>query len=121
MWLPTTAITEIFLLALQFASITQARPTNVPDNDDSSVIAGEYIVVLKDLTDNEFTKHISWVSDLGQNSREEPAPLIEKYSIDNLRAYHGSFDRKTIRMIASSSEVAIFVFPLPNRARSLDY
>ncbi|KAL0639172.1 hypothetical protein Q9L58_001858 [Maublancomyces gigas] len=112
MWLPTTAITEIFLLALQFASITQARPTNVPDNDDSSVIAGEYIVVLKDLTDNEFTKHISWVSDLGQNSREEPAPLIEKYSIDNLRAYHGSFDRKTIRMIASSSEV---LFIEPNR------
>lgn len=119
MWLPTTAITEIFLLALQFASITQARPTNVPDNDDSSVIAGEYIVVLKDLTDNEFTKHISWVSDLGQNSREES--LIEKYSIDNLRAYHGSFGRKTIRMIASNSEVAIFALPSPNRARGLDY
>lgn len=111
MWLPTTAITEIFLLALQFASVTQARPTNLPDkNDDSSVITGEYIVVLKDLTDNEFTKHISWVSGLDSNSQREP--LIEKYSIDSLRAYHGSFDLKAIKKIASNSEVAIFAFPL---------
>lgn len=110
MWFSTIAITEILLLALQFTSIARAHPANILDKSgDSSVIAGEYIVVLKDLTDSEFAKHISWVSDLDSKSREKA--LVEKYSIDSLRAYHGSFDRETIRKIASNPEVTIATFP----------
>lgn len=109
MWFSTTAITKILLLALQFTSIARAHPANILDKSgDSGVIAGEYIVVLKDLTDSEFSKHISWVSDLDSKSREKA--LVEKYSIDSLRAYHGSFDRETIRKIASNPEVTMFAF-----------
>lgn len=107
MWFSAAVIIEVFLVALQFTSIAQARPENVLDNaSDSGIIAGEYIVVLKDLTDSDFAKHLSWASDLSSRSREEPS-LIETYKINSLRAYHGSFDRETIRKIAISPEVSI--------------
>lgn len=105
MWFSAAVVTEVFLLAIQFTSITQARPANVLDyGSDSGIIAGEYIVVLKDLADSEFAKHISWALDLGLKS-QGGSSLIETYKISSLRAYHGSFDRETIREIAISPEV----------------
>lgn len=109
MWFSAAVITEVFFAALQFTSIAQARPAIVLDNvSDSDIIAGEYIVVLKDLTDNDFAKHLSWASDLSSRSREGPS-LIETYKISSLRAYHGSFNRETIGKIAISPEVSLFV------------
>lgn len=111
MWFSAAVVVEVFLLAIQFTSITQARPANVLDNSsDSGIIAGEYIVVLKDLADGEFEKHISWALDLGSKSRGGPS-LIETYKIRSLRAYHGSFDRETIGKIAISPEVRSVVPP----------
>lgn len=108
MWFSAAVITEVFLVALQFTSIAQARPANVLDNaSDSDIIAGEYIVVLKDITDSDFVKHLSWASDLSSRSREEPS-VIETYRISSLRAYHGSFDRETLAKIAISPEVNLF-------------
>lgn len=107
MWLSTTAITGISLLALQFTPIAQARPANLPDKGGDGVVADEYIVVLKDLTDSGFAKHISWAFDLGSRSRGGGPSLIEAYTTSNLRVYHGSFDRKTVEKIAINPEVTI--------------
>lgn len=108
MWFSSASTTKLLFIALRLTYASKARPTYVLGNSGgNNVITDEYIVVLKDLlTDSDFAKHVSWVSDLGLKPQSGNYQL-KAYNINGLRACHGLFSRKVIENITADPGVTI--------------
>lgn len=96
------------------AAVPLGYANPVPSTQAANIIAGKYIVTLKDgITAGAVSTHLNWVRDVHEDSlgrRQLGFSGVDKtYGVGDFNAYAGHFDDETLERIKNSADVSFYL------------